>query len=451
MKRTLRAGLALLLTAGFFLGGCSGCRKKDPATQLAELRQTAMQAAAQARVAREKRDLKGAEKAAGQTEDALAKAKKLLATAKDLGDAERQVEAELTGLAREARRWARLAKEDKRLLELQGSLRLRAYLKARNLAFGSLCKSCAVAAEQAAKTDPQTWPESIRGITQYLLRLNPGTGEKGPEVESATADDLLRQATALRKLADQPPPQLAAVLGAMLYLSGSPRLAAVELSQDGVLKSLSDPRLGDTLVVLRALALTACDLPLLAAEDLEKLVAARSETSPQPGPKTRAIAHALLAYIACQDADFVRAEQETLLAAKVWPDGPLAAFLGSEQLLASGQPAKAAEALEVAARDPRWEWLAPVLTKRARSIREQPVKAGSLLRQPQLVGEIFLLYFAHAASDSEAAATVRRWLEDARRFGGDLLDKTQKSFEEEAPAGEAPGLKPAPVPGSLQI
>lgn len=467
MNRFLLRAVVTLVLAVAVLGG-GGCRKKSRAEVFASQRTVALTAREVAATARTQKRPKVAVKAARRAEGARDQLKALLKDVQEPPAAELQIQTEVAAAARAARRFAGLAEEDQRLEKLRSSLKTRAYLKARSLAFSALCNSCALATEQAAKQDPAAWPVSARDTARFLLELLPAEAQPGaaagpvapappaaaansppaavlPEAVDAevevppapvpvSAAELQRIAARLRTAAVTPPPEVGVVLGVALYFSGQPGLALAEFAQADLsqLRAGGDAR--QLATIARAIALSTNGMPLLAQETLEPLAAAAAPGEPEAAPRLLATAHGVLAYLAHDDGDYARADAELLAAMKAWPENPFTVMLTGERLADNGEHVKAAEALDVAAADAKFAWVAPVLAERARDIRDHPEKVQSLVRDPVFIGKVAWAYAGHWAGESGSARRLQRWLGLA------------KDVDQQLPLpGAVPGPAPAPI------
>lgn len=95
----------------------------------------------------------------------------LLAAAEAPQDSDRAAVEEASAAAREARRLADLAEEERRLARMLGGLKARAYRGARAAALSANFTALALAADQAAKTGPDSLPEAVRGSAPVAADL----------------------------------------------------------------------------------------------------------------------------------------------------------------------------------------------------------------------------------------------------------------------------------------
>lgn len=116
---------------------------------LPELQTLAVQERDAAQAARASRSPEVADTAAVRAEAAAEKAATLVAGTPEPVEADRLAAQETALAARDARRFARLADEDRRLAELLDGWRATAYRTARDLAFPGACQGLALAADQA--------------------------------------------------------------------------------------------------------------------------------------------------------------------------------------------------------------------------------------------------------------------------------------------------------------
>jgi len=421
MRRYLTACVILPVV----LCGCGG--KTEPPE---DLKAAVLKARDEAKAARGNKDPKAAEKAARRAEEAIERLRKLAVGEGQVAAAAKAVLAESDGAAREARHFAELADEERRLAEKLRGLKAKAYRAGRSTALSALFKGLSLAADQAGKKGLAGLPKPVQEAANCAADFagRAPLAEGSPDWAGIAAD--------MEKFAASPPPELAWVLAAGFLLGGQAELALIEA---GALDPMNPPPLSGMTAaesmpltfLLRGLIYRANGLNHLAVREFTGAITVHGGVGPaeELPPWLRARVHALSALGLLYEKDLAGADREIMEAVKADPQGPLAAFLTGERLAANGEYEKAAESLESAARAKGGdEWLARRVTERAREIRDKKGGAEPLFCDTGFLCQVALHYVGEAAKRSEPARKLQRSLDSAKGFGA--------QFRRHLPGGE---------------
>jgi tetratricopeptide (TPR) repeat protein len=414
MRRSL-ASLSILAWLGI-LTGCSSDATPELPQTVAKLRELAVQSRDEAKAARETRSPKEAAAAAERAEAAAAKAAELLAATEVPSQTDRTARQEAAAAARQARRLARLADEDRRLRAEVNGWKGTAYRTTRKVAWPGACNGLALAAEQAAKVDPDTLPQGVRDAarcaaavaSQYTDRAPTESGQ--PDWPAVAAD--------LRQLASSPPPSMLMGLALALALGGQKDFGLYEIELIDPAGLTDEQQTHYHLV--KGLVYSMNGLSLLGGEEVGKIPT--PEGSEAHGPELLAGMHLLMAFVHLRGGEYEDADRHTVLALRASPNNVVAVSLTGEQLAASGEYEKAAKSLEEAARGSDTQWLAERIARRARELRDEPGKSDTLLHDDDFVHELMLHYLAEAAKRSKPAAYLERSIAAARSFSKSILE-----------------------------
>ena len=414
------AFLFLLVLTGCGMNGCQGKKQAELPETIAELRDVAVQSRDDAKAARAAKTPVEASTAADRAEAAVKKATALLAEATEPRPADEAAKKEATLAARDARRHARLADEDRKLADMLTGWKARTYRSGRLLAFPAACIGLAAAADQAAKTDPDELPDAVRksaetaaGLAgQYARRKPLPNGQ--PDWPAVAGD--------LRGVASKPPPEMALGLAAAFLVTRKKEFALYEIEMiDPDAERTRDQRLHYHL--LRGFIYSVNGLPLLAGEEINKAPGLNSKEDPSYGPQLLAGVNLLLAYIHIEAKDYEAADREIVRAMQAWPDNPIAVFLTGEKLAATGEYEKAALSLENSAKGTDNEWLAEKIARRARELRDNPGKSETLIHDDGFLCDIAIHYVARAARDSDAARSLQNSIESAKELSRKVVQQ----------------------------
>ena len=409
------------LAAGLLLGGVllvcvAGCRREPT-----DLRRVALKAEAEARQAFEQHDADHAAGAAARAEEALDKLKDQARSGKFTGPGATNLIEETKTAVASARNYAQLAGEEQECRTRLTGLKIKVYQGARDTVCGYALRSLAPAAELAVGPDTNALTAMQRQLALLAWNVAVLAGERAP-LGNGTPD-WAGAAADLRGWGTNPPPKLGLLLAATFALNGFTDLALSEIES----ADLSHLRATNSRCVYH-LERGA----LYALNGWDRTAARELEQARQLSPNgwsgvgtTQAVAvfHFWLADHAIQRKHFLQADAEIAEAAKAWPGNPLTPFLDGERLTVSGEWAKAAEVLEAQAAASKDEWLARHLSQRAREIRQREGNVTPLFASPAFILEIVLHRAGESALDSPALKKVEDFMDSAKGFGQQLLDK----------------------------
>lgn len=402
----------LFLTVLCFLTGCGQSHE--------EARRQAVEAEKSAQAAVGRGDTKAALRAAGDARKAVQRIEALVK--KNPGQKELH---ESLGQAQTAERSARniaeLADEQRQRREKLGSLKVRAYQKSRSFVLLTLLPQMARAADHAGERDVTEMSAVERHMAEQALSISRLLG-----VRSAVAGDRpdwAGTAADFRRWSTNPPVEFRGFLACSWWVMGQGDFALAEFESVNVAQ-LPDTNAVQFYHVGRALLYATRGWDHLAADEIAAVARqSKSLEGPVDGPAVAGCFHALLAYQALEQRDFVKMDAEIAQCLRVWPDNPLTVYLTGEKLAANGEWEKAAESLEKSAAGTGNEWTAQKVAERARELRD-----GKGSRKAFVLDARFLLQAAaqHAikqAGETAASRKTRELLEQVRTFGQELRQK----------------------------
>lgn len=345
--------------------------------------------------ARAKRDPKAAAVAAGRAEKAAAKAK----------------DVETSKVSREALRQAKLAAEDKEILDRTTGLKAKAYLATRDVALGAALKGLALAADERAKGgEPAAALKEASDLGRVLaegLAERKPLADGGPDWPGVAAD--------LRTMADGKRTSMSLFLAFACLVTARDGLGLIEIQ--GV-----DPAglKGDQVFsyhLMRGLLLRLNGLPESAGESFTALSAAGApEMAAAWGTEIQGSLHLVMAVLAIQDDDWKKADLEVARSLKVWPNNPAAVYLTGEILAKNGEKEKAAASLEASMAGTKQEWLAQKIAERTRQVRDSAGPAEPLIHDPAFLRALLLRQLWEAAKTSPKARPLQALVDAAAPF-----------------------------------
>lgn len=386
-----------VFTIALLLGACG----QEPALpdDVPGLKATADAALKEAVDARGKRDPKAAAVSAERADKAALKSEKL-------GDAS------LKGLSREAARQAKLAAEDKDILDRTTGLKAKAYRGARDVALTQSLKGLALAADQMSKGGEP--PAAVKESADLGRRLAEGLADRKPLADGAT--DWPGVAADLRSFADKRPPAWSLFLAGACLVTARDGLGLIEI--EGLdPAALADPDHVFLYHLLRGLLLRLNGQPESANEALAKLAAGPVPAAAAAyGVEWQGSLHVVLAVLAIQSGDYERADLEIARSLKAWPNNPVAVYVTGERLAANGQREAAADSLEKLMAGHAQEWIAKRIAARAREMRDGTGPAQPLLHDPGLLRDILLWQLWQMAKTSPKAKSLQNLVDAAAPF-----------------------------------
>jgi len=399
-----------------------GCSEPLPDTPegLVEVAVASQAAAEAARLAEKPGDAQRASDRAGDAAAALEK----LAAAQDPPDEAVHAAAKAARTAAgKAKKQARLADEDERFGKLRHGFKAKAYSKAKPVALLAVLKALSFAARQTGKaheTGGNKIPEAVREQADAALGMAVHLTDRPPLADGmpdwvGIADDFDTYAT-------KPPPSLDLMLFAGFALTGRSGLALVEAFEINPSEAETEDE-RNMAVVLRALALSLNDMPLLAVEELRNLEP-RTDAEAQENVHTLAAIHLFMAYAYFQGGDMEAADVQIVKASRLWPNNPVTEFLTGEILAANGQTEQAAFSLESYAKGRGLsEEVAAKIAQRARDLRDGKEGASTLLHDKLFLADLFMGSLRAEAERSPRVAKMVGWLDSAKAFGRRITDR----------------------------
>jgi hypothetical protein len=406
MRRACSVTLVFLLMS--LLAACADHRTPEQKAQAIQAEMGGVKLRAEAAAA--KPDAKAAKKEADKAAGLLADLEKLAAglpantTVADARAAARTTCAEIQGLAE-------LAAERAYVIDHTTGMMAAAYRSTESLAIKALCETSALACDQAAKTPAEKLPEMVRSAAQSAALLDQALTNRRPRPDGTP--DYAAIAASLRAIGAAPPPELRLALAAAHIVDGQGDLALIEVQQ-------VDPA-GVPDARTRLLARIA-RLAVYRIHKLDQLAAAETAAAAGEGegiawftPETQSGMHLMLAASFLAERKYEKADYQLAEAARVWPNNPATVYLTGERLLAEGKREEAAESLEKAVVDPKYQWLAAAVAKRARVVRDDP-RAGAMVFDEAFVRGLAAGYVRETGS--AAARSLMATLADlAARLG----------------------------------
>jgi hypothetical protein len=394
----------------------TGCRKTP-----AQLLENAVAAQKKAEHARAMKDPEAARNAALDAENAVERLQ-ALAEVESSGkpDLERKL-GEARAAARAARVQAETAEEEHQLRDRLGSLKVRAYRKARKVVLTTVLPQLAAAAEQAAQRGTNQLSPSESTLAEQAWKLVSLLSDDSHDEEARP--DWAAAAADLRRWTTNPPVEFHAFLGLSLVFLGSRDFALAELESID-LAHVQSPGALQIYHGGRALLYAMQGWNRLAAREVELFCKeAELPSGPVNGKQLVAFFHAFLAYEALQQREFAKLDSELAQSLRAWPDNPIAVFLTGEKLAANGEWEKAAQSLETQAAGSKDEWIAGRLAQRARDLRDGKGTTKALMLDARFLVEMAAHLILREASDSAAFKKVETAVEQAKTFGRELRDK----------------------------
>ena len=398
------------------LAGCS-CSREEPKTA-AELRDLAVQARADAEAARQAGEVKRARRAAERATEAAQRLAAQLEAAEDPPATDVAAGKEAADAASDAKRLADLAEEAARLADLTSGWKARAYRKTRAVALAGTFAALEAAASQAAQGDLASAPDAVQQSADAAADLAERVTGRARLPDGS--HDWAGIAADMKAFRAQPPPEMAQFLALAFLLAGRNRLALYEIEAVKP-AAATTPQQARALRVQRGLIYALNDLPRLAVAEIEASAVER-DGGPS-APELLAGIHLALGCMHLHNRDLELADVELVRAMRVWPNNPVCVFLTGERLAAGGEHEKAAQSLEALAAGTDREWLARVIAKRARELRDERGDARPLLHDTAFLRDVVGRYVLETARDSEAMQAVRGWVASARGFGSRLLEQ----------------------------
>lgn len=374
-----------------------------------------------AQAAQARGDVEAAKGAVDTAKEAVSQLRRLVEEDK-LGRADlRRLLAKAQAAERSAEEFAALAGEERALREKLNSLKVRAYGKARTAILTTILPQMAVAAEKAGTL----------GTNRLSILEQPLAGQAWNLASLVSGRTLLPDgqpdwpgvASDLRNWSTNPPMEFRAFLGLALVLTGSGDFALAEFESvdAGSLRGTNALRIyhGG-----RALLCAMQGWNRLAAREAGAFSPyAEFSQGPVNGKQLLVLMHAFLAYGALKQREFERMDAEISQSLRAWPDNPLVVYLTGEKLAANGEWEKAAASLEAQAAGSRDAWLAKLLARRARDLRDGQGSAKALLLDGQFLTEVAAHFTLNTAKNSAAAKQLGTAVEEARAFGRELWRK----------------------------
>ena len=361
MRRHLRFALLLLPLA--LASGCSRHPPAEQATQLAAEITTLRAALPSDPTAEQASAIAKPAKRAARAYAALQE----LQTGNPADPAVAAARTAAEPVAIEIRRIHRLATERHELADLMGSLKVRGYRAARSVAVPKLLALLASAARQAAETDVEKLPKLVREAAELaaaLADVRPSEPTATTAQPALTRADWVRAAERIESFNRAEPPEFTLGLGLGYAVLGKTGFALVELERAEGAKS-EQPAHAELIPLARAFVFSRLGFTELAARE-----AARISGDTEAGRQLLAAIHATLAYCYASEKDWRQMDRELGKAVRIWPNNPLVVFLAGERLLADGRTEEALETFGRAAAGTEAAWLAPLLEKRVRAVRD---------------------------------------------------------------------------------
>jgi hypothetical protein len=432
----MRWVIAVCVAAVVLSGGCG---KRAETSD--ELSAAISAGAAVAQNSQSKRDYESAEKAASRAEDAVERLRKLAT-----GDAHAsQLLVEADAAARRARHFADLADEEHRLEGRLNGLAARSYRTARRVAFATMFKGMALAAEQAGKGQFNGLPQGVRDAANEAAAYAGDFAGRVPLADGSP--DWAGIVKDMNGMAAKPPSELAASLCLGYMIMGQWQLALYEI--DGVDPNhipvprgvrASPQECHIVYHIGRGLAYRANGFSHMAMREFRSLA---SEGTGKPEMETdeglMGTAHFVSALAFLQAGEYRQGDLEMAEAIRAEPNGPLAWILTGERLAAGGDYPEAVKSLEgvmsyIGKDDP---WLAERIGDRVREIRDKKGDAEPLVCDADFLCRIIMHYIGEAARESETAGKLKEYVDSSASLGRKvvgLLPGASRQAEPNLPA-----------------
>lgn len=458
-KTWLRSAVVLgLVLAGMLC--FAGCRKEPKPATLAAAQEAAEKQLAAARTARETKKPKEAARAAQQAVEAEKAARRLYGALAAPTQADKAMGGAVSIAAREAVFVARLAAEDEKFQEIQGSLKARSVHKASAAAVaGSLLgfeKAARLMAEAEAQgKDPPAQAKALaeegRQLLGSLLKLHRdlgrvATGQALQRMEYHEKLSWKEMADSLEQLRKSPTAELHSMVAMILAIAGQPGPALIEIeSADPA--ALKTPQTRQAQVLVRAVIWHVNGLDGKAVELIQEELARNPPT--RDDSDLSAIGNAVadkglglhLAAALCLlcEQRFLEADQHLAVAAQLLPDAQLVKFLQSQSAAAQGDTDRAAKLAE-GCQDDNNPWLKELALQRLQEVRDNPAGNRQLFADPKFLLKLSMTFCQEQAKKSEAMARLQGLLSTARdfanRWGNLPKDPPPATTEKPKAAGE---------------
>lgn len=380
MTRSRGPSLLVLLLLSLTFSSCES-EVAVPNT-LAELSQSSKAEQSRAEKAYKDRSVSDANKAK-ETAVAIRKKVKELVPEPEKDPAKKAVYDEIMKNCQGAILKATLTEEEHRLSSLVTGWQGKLYEKARGLVIKNAFLASSKAAKQAADKDLKVMPESVQNLANRgagLLASLGGPAEAAPDLNP----DWTKVAKTLEDNAEQQPTSFHLSLALGYTLSVHSKLALIELELVDKTK-LSEEEMF-RFRFFHGLLLSFNDFPELAALELDAL--AKAEGQKQISKEALAVLHLVFAAHCFKSLQLQRGERNFTRAMRLWPNNPLSVFVTGEKIAANGDHEKAATSLETVAKNTQAEWLATLLTKRAKTIRDQGGEAPPLVSDSTFLRDV---------------------------------------------------------------
>lgn len=321
----------------------------------------------------------------------------------------------------EIRRSRRLATERHELADLLSGLKVRGYRAARSVLIPKLLAGLASAARQAAETDFEKLPKLVRETAELAARLadvrpsSSATSSASDAPSSAngkpsalTAADWCQTADRIDEWNANEPAEFSLGLGIAYALLGKTGFALVELERANSAK-FTEPAHAALVPLGRAVVLSR-----LGFIELAGIEAGRISGEAEAGRQVLAVTHAVLAYLYADQKDWKQMDRELGLAVRIWPNNPLVVYLSGERLLADGRKEQALETFAQASTGTEAAWLAPLLAKRVREVRDSNGTIPPLVLDNEFIVKCALHTLITEAKRSEAGRKLAHFLTTAQ-------------------------------------
>jgi len=321
----------------------------------------------------------------------------------------------------EVRQRRRLAEERQRVAALLGGLKVRAYRATRTVVVPKLLGTLAGAARQAAEADFATLPAIVREgatLAAQLADIRLADASAGNTAPPLTRADWRQVAARIDTWNSAEPAEFPLGLALGYAVLGQAGFALVELDRVDP-TNLGEPGYAALVPLTRAIVLSRLGCLELAARE----ATVDSGDSVQ-GRQLLAAIHALLAYGYATEKDWNRMDRELAHAVRIWPDNPLVVFLSGERLLADGRKEPALETFTRATAGGEAAWLAPLVEKRIRQVRDSTGVAPPLLLDHELIAKCVLHSLIEQAQRSEPGRKFARFLEASQLLPSAVLGQS---------------------------
>lgn len=416
LQQTMSRANYLLAISAIAAALLVGCGKKPD-----RLHQEALEAERSARQSYQEHDHKLARRAADRADAAASSLKKLTeANSQHTEDDQRKL-AEAEAAARAAREFAEIAEEENARRELLGSLRVKAYQKARGALLGGLLPQMAAAAEAAGRERSNGSPAIESTLAMQSWKVASLLGAARPL--SSGEPDWAGTAAQLTRWSTNEAVEFRAFLSLAFTLLGRSEFALAELEQ------MDDASLNGTNALAvyhggRAFIYAMQGWNHLASQEAEKLSQVYHPSAERAdGRMLVAVIHAVMAYEAGSKRQFLKMDSEIAQSLRAWPDNPILVFLTGEKLAANGEWEKAAESLETRAAGTQDEWVAKRLAQRARELRDGRGSTKAFAMDARFLLSFAAHGLATSVKNSEAGKKLQEAMEEARTFGQNLRQR----------------------------